>query len=132
MPLVIEGLHSQTVAEEISSLIGLIPNCCREHSVKLRKRVCDSPLLKSREHHFGVRCASKPMSILFQFLAKSEEIVDFSVESDNVSAARGPHRLVPSRAEINNGKPSMREARVPFRRNPNVMCVRSPVALSIV
>src|SRR5712692_47133 len=101
---VIERFNSQTISYQIEFPILAIPKSNRKHADKPFYSRFHSPLFNRREHDFSVGMAS-PLPHA-QFSSNLLEIVNFTIENDDVAAGDGKHRLVALGREVQNGKPS--------------------------
>ena len=132
MPLVIERFDSQTVAEKVSALFGLVPESGGKHPVEPLQRVLNSPVFKGRQHDFRIRRAPKAVSQICQLLAEPKKVIDLAVKGDDITVALGVHRLVAGGAKVIYREAAMSEAYTSIRGNPNSFRIRAAVVLSVV
>ena len=106
---VIKRLYSHPVPDQVQALLLPVKERKGKHAVETLHRI-DAPSLIGTEYHFGIRPCPKLIPLPFQLLSQFEIIIDFSVETDNGTAALRGHRLAAVGAQVQNGESAVRKA----------------------
>src|SRR4051812_1741292 len=102
-PTVIERFLSETVAAKEQRSLGAVPDGHSEHAVQLAQRRLDTPRVKPKQHDFGIGASAQlGRKVSSQLGTKLVVIVDFAVEDDDESAARGNHGLVTGGRDVDD------------------------------
>ena len=123
-PAVIERLFSEAVAGEREAAFLPVPEGEGEHADAALDRRGEPPRFDGGEDHFGVRAAAEPVSRAGKLGAQLGEVIDLTVENDDVATARGAHRLMPGGREIEDREPPETQRQPAFRVGPHPGVVR--------
>jgi hypothetical protein len=86
-----------------------IPKSQREHTDEPFDGAAYAPSLDGPEQDLRVRVAAELRPTRFELRAKLAEVVNLTVEDDDITAVCRRHRLVPERRQIDYREPSMSE-----------------------
>src|SRR5690242_7772196 len=92
-PSVVQRLFTHAVTRQLEPAFVTIPDRKSEHTVEKFERGSHPPLLKCRQHDFRVGVPYKMMSKGLQSHSDFFEIIDFTIQYEDISAAVRHHRL---------------------------------------
>ncbi len=127
-PAIIQGFNPKPVTYQGQPVLTAVPQCEGEHSIETLHRLLNAPLTISSQDDFGIGMPPEGMSQNSEFISKLTEIIDFTIENDDITAISRKHGLVAGRREVKDGETAESQCNPTLSIRPVAAVVRTAVA----
>jgi hypothetical protein len=128
-PAVIQRLFAHAIACKMQRILVAIPKGEGKHAIESAQSALDAPMFECRQGDFRVGVA--PPRETVQISSQQLEVVNLTIECDDIASGGGAHRLMSLGGEIDDRQTSMPECDAAARVGPRPSVIGAPMLQGI-